>query len=336
MLEYIKEKTGNKKIVAIGNPPYQENDGGFGGSASAIYTYFAEILIDSVEIDKFVLVIPSRWFTSGKGTEEFRNKILKNKCIQSIQHFGYSKQVFPTVDILGGVCFLHYNSNYRGGVLFKCEGNELKVDFSKDFDIILDDSMGYKLVQNIKKLWKGNFVSDIAWSGKPFGLRTFYFKKNSSLNSNSKYAIPCYSKGRKILYANKKDVTKNGSKIDKWKVAIPRAYAPGSCNGVRRVTLPKDQYFIIPKGCITAETYNVVGAFKVKSEAENFLEYLKTDFARYFLGLRKVTQDIPRDRWNWVPLMDTKKLWTDEKLFKYFNLTKKEQKHIQKKVKEWS
>ena len=338
MLEYIKEKAGNtKKIVAVGNPPYQESDGGFGGSASAIYTYFAKALIDSLGIDEFVLVIPSRWFTSGKGTEEFRNKILKNKYIRLIQHFSYSKQIFPTVDILGGVCFLHYDSNYRGDTLFKCDGSEPKlVNFSENFDIILDDPMGYQLVQNIKKLWKGKFVSDVAWSGKPFGLRTFYFKKKSSLNSNNKHAVPCYSKGRKILYANKKDITKNSNKINEWKVVIPRAYAPGSCKGVRRVTLPKDQYFIIPKGYIASETYNVIKTFKVRTEAENFLGYLKTDFARYFLGLRKVTQDIPKDRWNWVPLMDTKQSWTDKKLSQYFNLTKVEEEHINKKVKEWS
>ena len=336
MLEYIKERSGNKKIIAIGNPPYQESDGGFGGSASAIYTNFAEALIQSSYVEEFVLVIPSRWFSTGKGTDKFRKDIIENNYIRSIHHFKYSKEIFPTVDILGGVCFIHYQSSYSGDIYFSIEGRKKKIKLSKDFDIILDDLFGYGLVKKIRRLWKKEFVSAIAWSRNPFGIKTFYFKRNRSLKKTEKNAIPCYSKRRKILYANRKDIKKNEEKINEWKVAIPRAYAPGSSRGVRRVTLPVNQYFIIPKGVITSETYNIVGSFKTKSEAENFLQYLKTDFSRYFLGLRKVTQDIPKDRWKFLPLVDIKIAWTDKKLFKYFKLSKTEQEHIKRKVEEWS
>ena len=75
MLEYIKEKSGNKKIIAVGNPPYQENDGGgTGTSAKAIYNIFIESLIDSLKVENFILVIPSRWFSGGKGLDSFREK----------------------------------------------------------------------------------------------------------------------------------------------------------------------------------------------------------------------------------------------------------------------
>jgi len=63
---------------------------------------------------------------------------------------------------------------------------------------------------------------------------------------------------------------------------------------------------------------------------------LKTDFARYLLGLRKITQDLPANRWSWVPYVDVSKKWTDEELFKLFKLTKDEQAHIRKKVRDWS
>lgn len=124
----------------------------------------------------------------------------------------------------------------------------------------------------------------------------------------------------------------NKDKIDKWKVAIPRAYATGA----RRCTLPKHQIFIVNKGEITTETYNIVNCFNGKAEAERFITYLQTDFARYLLGLRKLTQDIPKDRWAWVPYMDTGKEWTDQALFDFFKLTKQEREHIKKKVQEWS
>ena len=336
MLEYIKEKTGNKKVIAVGNPPYQEEDGGFGGSAKAIYNYFVETLMDSDSVDQFVLVIPSRWFSAGKGVDLFRKRILEFNGVQSIKHFKQSKTVFPTVDVLGGICFLYWNSVYKGDIRFQHEEETSYIKSSEKPDIILDDPLGYEIVRKVKAKWNKRFVSEIAWSGKPFGLRCYYFKRNPSLKEGDVNAIGCYSKGRKILYANKKHVTKNYNKKDEYKVAIPAAYAPGSSVGVRRVTLPVHQYFIIPKGYIASETYSVVGSFKTKKEAQNYVDYLRTDFSRYLLGLRKVTQHIPKDRWLWVPYMDVSISWTDEKLFKYFNISKKEQERIRDKVKEWS
>lgn len=335
MINFIRRSKPNSRIIAVGNPPYQESDEGFGGSAKAIYNHFAEALMDAPEISEFALVIPSRWFSAGKGTEKFRQRVLSSTEVKTIHHFKQSKEVFPTVDVLGGVCFFHFKRDHSGKTQFIEGGVSANIDLSK-FDIIPDDAKAYPLIAKIQSKWDGKYVSDIAWAGKPFGIRTFYFKRNAAFPATHKDAVPCYSKGRKISHVKKSEISKNADKIDLYKVAVPRAYAPGSKIGVRRVTLPLDQYFIIPKGTITAETYNIVGAFKTKHEAENFLTYLKTDFARYLLGLRKITQDIPMDRWNWVPLMNISTTWTDKTVGDYFGLSKQERDHITKKVKEWS
>ena len=105
MIEFIKEKVGNKKIIAIGNPPYQEEDGGYGSSAKPIYNFFVESLIDSGVISALCVVIPSRWFTSGKNLTEFRERIISCEKIKSIKYFENSKEVFPTVEISGGIAF---------------------------------------------------------------------------------------------------------------------------------------------------------------------------------------------------------------------------------------
>ncbi len=331
MLEYIKTTSKKKKVIAVGNPPYQENNGGFGGSASAVYNHFVEALMDSKEISEVVVVIPSRWFTTGRGASDFRERIIKAKTIKTIYHFQDSKKVFPTVNVQGGVCFFHYKSDYNGPVTFVENDVESEVDFSA-YDIVLDDPRGYGLISKVKKVWNGDFVSKIAWTVRPWGIRTFYFSRNTPLASNHKDAVPCYSKRRKILYANINDLPKNIDKIKEWKVAVPKAYAPGT----RRVTLPASQFFIVPKGYITTETYNIVGSFKTKVEAENFKSYLTTNFARYFLGLRKVTQDVNKMQWDWIPLVALDKVWTDEQLYKLFNISKEEQAHIAVKLEEWS
>ncbi|WP_195912512.1 Eco57I restriction-modification methylase domain-containing protein, partial [Legionella pneumophila] len=108
MLDYINSGSKPKKIIAVGNPPYQESDGGFGKSAKSIYNFFVESLIDSKIIGEFILVIPARWFGAGKGLDEFRENMINSGKIKNLKYFKNSSDIFPTVDINGGICFIHH------------------------------------------------------------------------------------------------------------------------------------------------------------------------------------------------------------------------------------
>lgn len=330
MIEFIKSKTKNKRIIAVGNPPYQESDGGFGASARLIYPYFIESIIDSKAIDEFVFVIPSRWFSGGKNLEKFRERMMTSNQIKTIRYFEKSEEVFPTVQIKGGVCYLHWSSSHNGKPDFNYGDSSTQLDLDR-FDVIPDDPKSPSIILKVLDQSK-EFVSSIAWSGKPFGLRTFYFKRNDSAGKENRDTVRCYSTGRVVYNINRSLILKNEDKIDKYKVVAPRAYG----KGMSRCTLPAEQIFLLGKGEISTETYNVIGCFETKTEAQNFQTYLRTDFARYLLGLRKLTQDIPKDRWNWVPLLDFDTEWTDQKLATHFGLSKKEQEHIKRKVQEWS
>ena len=333
MIEYIKEKSGNKRIVAIGNPPYQESDGGFGKSARSIYDHFTNALIDSDDISEFVVVIPARWFGGGKGLNSFRDTLRTSKKVKNLRYFKKSNEVFPTVDINGGVCFLHHDSSHNGAANLTDGNNSVTIPLDT-YDIISDDPMGYSLVSKVVSSWKGRYISEVAWAGKPFGIRTYYFERNGAVSKSDPDAIPCLSRNKKIKYVKRNDVARNDNKIDLWKVSVP-AVAGGS-KGNRRSTVPLNQIFLVDKGVITTETYNIIDTFTNKADADKLITYLKTDFARYFVGLRKITQHLPRDRWQWVPYVDISKVWTDTMLFKHFGFTKDEIKHIQDKVLEWS
>ncbi|CAM4457142.1 MAG: hypothetical protein LEGION0403_FIIPPAGN_02323 [Legionella sp.] len=333
MLAYINSCSKPRKIIAVGNPPYQESDGGFGKSAKSIYNYFVESLIDSKMIDEFVLVIPARWFNGGKGLDQFRLEMMNSGKIKNLKYFKNSGDVFPTVDINGGVCFLHYVKNHSGFTAFSDDNYQIELNLN-EFDIITDDPLAYSIVRKIKKNWKNQYISSLAWARNPFGLATNYFTRNINSDLRNGHLIPCLSRGRVIKHIGLDLIKKNRDKIDLWKVAVPKA--AGGSKGNRRSTVPVNQIFLIDKGVITTETYNIIGAFSEIDKAHNLIKYLQTDFSRYLIGLRKITQDVTKDRWDWVPYVDISKKWTDSELFELFQLNAEEQLHIKKKVEEWS
>ena len=331
MLEYIKEKTGNKKIVAVGNPPYQENDGGgTGTSAKAIYNIFIEQLIDSKQIEKFSLVIPARWFSGGKGLDSFRYRMIQSKQIKKITYFENSSVIFPTVDIRGGVCFLYWGKKHNSEVIVDNRVQKINRDFSK-WDIIVPHVEAYSIIDKVLKK-SSRFLSEIVWPRNPFGVQDNFNKKNNSLGNGT---LDCFSMGRKINKVSKSVVTKNEDRIDEYKVAFPKASGGG--RGHRdKILLKEKHFFILKKGQISTGTYSIAGSFKTLKEAENFLSFVRTTFVRFLLGLRKPTQNTSRKTFSWIPLMSVKKTWTDEELFEYFKINKEEQKYIIEQVEKWT
>ena len=333
MLEYITQKTGNKKIIAIGNPPYQEEDGGHGKSAKPIYNIFIESLIDSQKIEKFSLVVPARWFSGGKGLDNFRKQMIKSNQIKKIHYFENPSVIFPTVSFRGGVCFIYWDKTYKGETIINNKEKITKTNLSK-WDIIVPHTQSYSVLNKVLKKSK-KFVSEIVWSRKPFGLPGNYFSKNKLNLNKSDELIECLSLGKKINKIPKRFILINREQINKYKVAFPEASGGGK--GHRDKTLPKPKhFFILGKGQISTETYSVAGSFQTKKEAENFLSFLRTNFSRFLLGLRKPTQHTSNKTFSWIPLMDTKKTWTDEELFKHFKITKEEQKYIKEQVEKWT
>ena len=85
--EDIMEKLNNIGFdVTLGNPPYQEMDGGFSASAKPLYhkfVYFAK----SLGSDYLSLITPSRWFAGGRNLDEFRNAMLNDNSIKLLSDF---------------------------------------------------------------------------------------------------------------------------------------------------------------------------------------------------------------------------------------------------------
>ena len=88
----------------VGNPPYQMNDGGAYASAMPIYQLFSDFAKHVSDVH--CIVEPARWMTGGKGLNRYRNEMMHDTHIKSIDDFIDSKDVFSNVDIKGRNCHL--------------------------------------------------------------------------------------------------------------------------------------------------------------------------------------------------------------------------------------
>lgn len=327
--------------VIIGNPPYQLDDGGFGKSAAPIYQLFVE-QAKKLEPRYLSLVIPSRWFAGGKGLDEFRESMLTDKRMRSINDYLSAADVFPGVGLKGGVCYFLWERDNPGlcrvTTRFKDwpESTATRPLLEEGADVFIRFNDGLSILKKVIEVETGQSRSvslpenkrfdKLVSSRKPFALETKFKGKTAKQPGD----VLVYQNGG-IGYTQKKSITSGTDLIDKWKIFVGRA-APGTGN---RDTYPHriiSTPFIGEPESISSETYLCIGPFNSKNEAESALSYLTCRLTRLLILLHKPSQDTTRKVYTFVPAQEWTKQWTDAELYKKYGLTAEEIEFIEKIV----
>ena len=175
---------GNMKFdVIIGNPPYQLEDGGNGKSSIPIYQLFVE-QAKKLNPRFLSMIIPSRWFTGGRGLNDFRSEMLKDKHIRVLVDYENFKDVFPGVDLAGGACYFLWERDSEGMCrVFNntSQTSNESLRYLDEFDVFVRSNKALSIVRKVKEAHKGQFMDSTVSPSKPFGLRTFYEPKEKAL-----------------------------------------------------------------------------------------------------------------------------------------------------------
>ena len=325
--------------VVFSNPPYQVQSvaqagrvGAGSTQAKPVYHEIVMYVIDVIKPRYVCMITPSRWMVGGMGLGAYRARMIKDKHIQFIQDFPGEKDVFDTVMIKGGVNYFLWNRDYNGLCEFSSANGGIFRDIG-EFNVIVRNNISHQIVKKVLSSHKGLFCKDRVIPNKPFGLPTNFSKW---VPEGTPGAVKVYSVNREIKWAMANIINDPHGILGKHKVCIARARSQGITNaeGEGKPSLVTGYTFQIAKSEACTETYIVVGAFNSKKEADNYEAYLRTKFYRFCLMQRLISQDVNKGKFAWVPdLGDYSKAWTDEELYKHFNLTMKEIEHIEKSIK---
>ena len=342
----IEEKMEFNAIVS--NPPYQQMLEGT-NRANALYHLFINIGI-KLKPEYISMITPSRWMSRGAQgiPEAWIDEMLKCNHFITMHDYLDASECFEGVEIKGGVNYFLYSHKYNG----VCKRFIHKVNDIDIIDSTLDgsglgvairDSYGMKILQKIidkegkSYCTERNFsslVSSKAFFGQDITLSsnwTGFSETKSEVN-----CIKCYVNRRLTPsgygWMPRAEVYKNQRTIDIYKIFIPEAGG----NGHDAIVLGKP--FIGEPQSVCSLTYIVIGYDVDKHnftriECENILSYIKTKFVRYIISLKKKTQHGDKEVYQFVPLQDWSKPWTDAELYKKYDLSKDEIAYIESMIK---
>lgn len=310
--------------VIIGNPPYQKEDGGYNRSAVPLYQEFI-MQAKFMKPQYIVMIIPAKWYAGGKNLDTFRKEMLCDNRISELHDF--TDNLFFGVQINGGICYFKWERDYRGlcKVVNYLQNNitaKLRPLRVNNLDILIRYNDALPIVDKVCSKNELSFKGLVS-GRKPFGLPSYYKGEEVYFTG----AVKLYQK-KGIGYIDKSSITKNKDIIDKWKIFISAICVGGTKFPSFVINLP----IVGSPNTACTETYLYVGPFEDKRTTENVLHYMNTRFFRFLVLMCKPNQQAARKIYTLVPMQDFSRIWTDDDLYKKYELTADEITFIERLV----
>lgn len=332
--------------VIISNPPYQLSFGIEGTNSANARSIYNEFIDKAKKLNPrfIVMITPSRWMTKTAQAipENWVDSMLSDNHIEIMHDFPDSSDCFPGVEIKGGVNYFKWTRDYTG----KCRyiyhypsNNEIKERFdyldSTGAGIVIRDPKSYSIIEKIVAI-DGAYYTNMENNFSGLVSPKHFFDNGSVMTSNwkgykdkktdefnIKYYISKSFNDSSFGFVSIQQLPKNACAVPLHKVYIPAAGG----SGTDEIILGKPFYGEPDSVC--SQTYLVIGYNPEKhnfskEQCENIITYIKTRFFRYLVSIKKKTQNGPRGVYQFVPIQDFSKPWTDKELYAKYNLTPEE------------
>ncbi len=331
---YWKKGNNVMKFDAIvGNPPYQILDGGGKGySAKPVYNYFVT-QAKALDPAYVSMVTPSRWFSGGKGLDQFRSDMLADRSMRKIVDYTDNEMLFKNVSIVGGVNYFLWDRDYSGDCEITSIRGEKVTTMMRplnEYDIFIRNNESIRLIKEIEN---SNDVKmdTVVYARNVFGIPSDFRGKNAPTTEYN-IAMFCSQKSNSMTstYIRMSDVIKEHSLIPKYKVIIGKVVPRGGEVGVD----PSIGYRVIstiqvlPPNSVFTDSYLLLAAFDTKIEAINFAKYFCLKLPRFLLHETYSSMNISKANFRFVPFLNYTKEWSENDLFERYHCSKDEKEMI--------
>lgn len=197
-----------------------------------------------------------------------------------------------------------------------------------DYNVIIRYNRAIDILKKVQSKNEDTLTSIIS-SRNPFGLATNVRGDKEKKAGQIKLVT---SDGE--YYISPSAVVDNKDAIDDWKVMISRitsehANEPDK-NGQLKII---STLIVLEPKAICTDSYIIIGKFDNQKDADNLRIYLRSKFARFLLLLSVSSINLSKDKFQFVPLQDWSKPWTDAELYRKYHLTKEEIDYIESMIK---
>ena len=292
----------------VGNPPYQEilKDNKMSRN---IYHEFVKTSI-AIKPNFISLIMPSKWSAGELGPYKemkgFYDFFTKEDHLMVMHDFTNCSEVFPNVDVKGGVCYFLYSTNYNGLMKYYLhDANSIihdeRIISNNDNSIMIRYPQLLSIVNKVKG-FSNEMLNQIVSSWNPYGfisdlfVRDYGVKLSSDMNHTYNILIYGLENGKRCTrYISENDLIKKSFGYDKYKMFITRANGSGIFGEKFSTPISANPFEIC------TDTFLEVGPFHSKFESDSAVKYVKTKFFRALVGAKKTGVFSYKEAFIYVP-----------------------------------